>query len=127
MKTDNQPDALPLAKTVVSVKVTVPLVQYGNIEMFVSQEFYTDQDTPNETREGVINATLKRLQFHLVQQIVPMAEADVLRCKSVLMKEDHPDAWMQRNSGMYRWLRVAAPDLKISAMEEILRSEQLPE
>ena len=125
-KTENQPDALPLAKTVVSVKVTVPLVQYGNIEMFISQEIYVPLDKPSEVTENLTNAWLERLQSHLVQQIVPMAEADVLRCKSVLEKEDHPDAWMQRNSGMYRWLRVAAPDLKISAMEEILRSEQLP-
>lgn len=127
-QTEDKPtaDALPLAKTVVSVKITVPLVQYGNIEMFVSQEIFSDEHTTNSQREGAINDMLERLQFQLVQQIVPMAEADVLRCKSVLEKEDHPDAWMQRNSGMYRWIRVAAPDLKISAMEAILRSEQLP-
>lgn len=109
-----------LVKTVVSVKATVPLLQYGNIEMFVSQEFYTPADEPDSLRDSLTDANLKRIQNHLVHQILPMVEADVMRCQSVLEKEKHPDAWMQRNNSAYRWLRFAAPDLKIDAMQTVL-------
>lgn len=127
IQTQSEP-APQMAKTVVSVKVTVPLVQYGNIEMFVSQEIFTEVSDSQEYRDGLIRANLNRLQSHLVQQIVPMVEAEVPRAKlnPDFLKAQNPDAWMQRNNPAYRWLRVAAPDMKISAMETIMHGEQLP-
>jgi len=117
--------ALPLVKTVVSVKATVPLLQYGNIEMFVSQEIYTEASASQELRDGLIRTNLANLREHLALQILPLAETEVTRCISVLKKEAHPDAWMQRNSSTYRWLRVAAPDMTIQAMQEIIGNQNI--
>lgn len=117
-------DVTPLmVKTVVSVKATVPLVQYGNVEMFVSQEFFTPADTPQVVRDEMTHNNLTRLRELLVDQVEPMAEADILAAKPVLLKEVSPDAWMQRQNSVYRWLRVASPDRRLQAMEEIVHDE----
>lgn len=117
------PEPPPLVKTVVSVKATVPLVQYGNIEMFVSQEFYTSADTPQIIREEMTSNQLLRLRELLADQVEPTAEADVLASKSVLLLEQSPDAWMQRNNSIYRWLRTASPNRRLEAMESIIHDE----
>lgn len=124
-KTADAPaDVTPLmVKTVVSVKATVPLVQYGNLEMFVSTEIHTRADEPDSMRDSLISATLIRLQGHLVDQIVPMAEAVVERDSELLLREANPDAKMQRDNPMYRWVRVAAPNRKLEAMEAIIHDE----
>lgn len=109
-----------LVKSVVSVKVTVPLLQYGNIEMFSSQEFYTRADEPDDKREILRASLLNVMREQMAEQILPLAEAEVVRAKSALVKEKFPDSWMQRNNPTYRWLRVAAPDMTIIAMQEII-------
>lgn len=111
-----------LVKSVVSFKVTVPLVQYGNIEMFTSQEFYTQANEPDSKREILRASLLDTMRKQMTEQVLPLAEAEVLRAKSALVKEKYPDSWMQRNNPTYRWLRIAAPDLKILAMQDILDS-----
>lgn len=114
-----------LVKSVVSVKVTVPLVQYGNIEMFSSQEFYTQADEPDSKREILRATLLDTMRQQMAEQILPLAEAEVQRAKSALVKEKFPDSWMQRNNPTYRWLRVCHPDLKISAMEQIVNEKEI--
>lgn len=109
-----------LVKSVVSFKVTVPLIQYGNIEMFASQEFYTQADEPDLKRDVLRASLLEKLRLQMADQILPLAEAEVLRAKPALVKEQFKDAWMQRNNPTYRWLRVAAPDLTIQAMQDII-------
>ncbi len=109
-----------MVKSVVSIKATVPLMPYGNIEMFSSQEFYTQSDQPDSVRDEIRANLLTSLRLQTVEQVLPLAEAEVLRCKSALVKDRFPEAWMQRNSSAYRWLRVAAPDMAIQAMQDIL-------
>lgn len=111
-----------LVKSVVSFKVTVPLVQYGNIEMFASQEFYTQADEPDLKRDVLRSALLQTLREQMAEQVLPLVEAEVLRSKPQFAKDTSPAEWMYRNNPTYRWLRVAAPDLKIAAMQEVFDS-----
>jgi hypothetical protein len=118
------PVAPLLVKTVVSTKATIPLVQYGNLEMFISQEFYTEANAPDSVRSELIQSTISRLKTHLAEQVAPMVEPDVIAAKTELAKQAFPDSWMQRNNAAYRWLRVCQPDMKIAAMQAILDSRQ---
>jgi hypothetical protein len=68
---------------------------------------------------------LELLKRDLALVVLPLAEEEVTRCKSVLVTDDHPDAWLQRNSPLYRWLRVSEPDLEIPAMQDILASKDI--
>lgn len=111
-----------LVKSVVSFKVTVPLVQYGNIEMFSSQEFYTQADEPDSKREVLRATLLDTMRKQMAELVLPLMEEEVKRAKPALVKEAYPDAWMQRTIPAYRWLRVAAPELSVEAMDEIVAS-----
>lgn len=133
-KTENEPaattpdappaDVTPLmVKTVVIVKATVPLVQYGNLEMFVSQEIYTRADEADSMLTVLTTAMLTHLRELLADQVEPMAEADIVAARAVLLKEASPDTWMQRQNSVYRWLRVASPDRRLQAMEAIIHDE----
>lgn len=115
------PEPLPLTEVTVSVKVTIPLQQYGNVEMFVSQKFVVS-DTLN-ARENATITGIEQLKYQLAQVVLPLAEAEVERGKPALMREANPDTWMQKNNSVYRWLRVAQPDMEIPAMMEIITDE----
>jgi hypothetical protein len=110
-----------LTEVTVSVKVTVPLQQYGNVEMFVSQKFVV-ADT-QEARNAATIDGLNQLKGQIAQVVLPLAEAEVERGKPALLREANPDTWMQKNNSVYRWLRVAQPDMNIPAMEAILLDE----
>lgn len=114
-------EPLSLTEVTVSVKCTIPLQQYGNIEMFVSQKFIVS-DTVN-SREQVTVLGLNQLKYQIAQVVLPLAEAEVERGKPALMREANPDTWMQKNNSVYRWLRVAQPDMEIPAMEAIIMDE----
>lgn len=123
-----QPEPAPvpqLAKTVVSVKATIPMQQYGNIEIFVSNEIFIDAQEAETVRSATARAMMDNLRNDIAAMVLPLANEEVIRCKSVLVKEHHPDAWMQRNSPPYRWLRAAAPNLPIPEMQEILASRDV--
>lgn len=115
------PEAPLLTEISLSVKVTIPLVQYGNIEMFVSQKAVV-VDTPENRATATLNG-LNRLKLHIAEVVLPLVEADVERVRPVLLKEANPDVWMQKNNSTYRWLRVAQPDMMIAAMESIILDE----
>jgi hypothetical protein len=110
-----------LTEIAVSVKVTIPLQQYGNIEMFVSQKMVVSDTT--ESRERATLEGLNRLKHHIAEIVLPLVEAEVERGRPALLKEANPDTWMQRNNSVYRWLRVAQPDMMIPAMEAIILDE----
>jgi hypothetical protein len=55
-----------------------------------------------------------------------MTEAEVTRAAPLLLKESNPDYWMRKNSSVYRWLRLAEPELEIPAMLAILHSKPVP-
>lgn len=114
-------EPLPLTEITVSVKVTIPLQQYGNIEMFVSEKLIVNNDI--EIREHATIAGLNQLKWRIAQVVLPLAEAEVERGKPALMREASPDTWMQKNNSVYRWLRVAQPDMEIPAMEAIIMDE----
>ncbi len=118
-KTVIEPPAL--TEVTVSVKVTVPLQPYGNVEMFVSQKFVV-ADT-QEARNAATIDGLNQLKYQIAQVVLPLAEAEVERGKPKAIKEANPDTWMQLNNSVYRWLRVAQPDMNIPAMEKILLDE----
>lgn len=115
---DPEPEPPALTEISLSVKVTIPLVQYGNIEMFVSQKV-TVVDTEDNRHTATIDG-LTRLKHHIAEVVLPLVDADVERVREVLLKERNPDVWMQKNNSTYRWLRVAQPDMMIPAMERIL-------
>jgi len=110
-----------LTEITVSVKATVPLLQYGNIEMFVSQKF-TVHDTL-DARENTTIMGLTQLKRHIAEIVLPLAEAEILSARHHLLKEAHPDVWMQQRNSVYRWLRVAQPDMTIPAMDAIIYDE----
>jgi hypothetical protein len=110
-----------LTEVAVSVKVTIPLQQYGNIEMFVSQKF-TVHDTV-EAREDATIIGLNQLKRHIAEVVLPLAEAEVISGRPALLREANPDVWLQRNSSLYRWLRVAQPDMEVPAMNDVIMDE----
>lgn len=115
-------DAPQQVKTVVSFKANIPTQQYGNMEMFVSQEFYTDAAAADSVRLDRIEDTLTALKATIANIILPLACVEVERAKPALVKEAHPDVWMQKNNPLYRWLRVAQPYLPITAMDDLVAS-----
>lgn len=118
---DPEPEPPALTEITISVKATIPLQQYGNIEMFVSQK-YTVQDTP-ETRENATVNGLTDLKNYIALAVLPLVEAEVERGRPALLREASPDTWMQQKNSIYRWLRVAYPELVIPAMEAIVLDE----
>jgi hypothetical protein len=114
-----------LLKTVVSVKATIPTQPYGNIEVFVSQEMYMDASNSQDVRAGLIISEMESLKRNIAEMVLPLAEAEVERAQSALVKAPNPDVWMQQANPLYRWLRVAEPDLNIPAMDAIL-TKRLP-
>lgn len=115
-------EAPALTEISMSVKVTIPLLQYGNIEMFVSQKAVV-HDTP-EARETATLEGLNRLKRHVAEIVLPLVEAEVQRGLPELLKQSNPDTWMQIKNPTYRWLRVAQPDMTIPAMEAIIMDEE---
>lgn len=111
-------------KTVVSFKATIPTQQYGNIEMFVSQEIYNDADTLAELRHERLEDTLDAIKASIAEIVLPLACAEVERARSELVKQPNPDVWMQLKNPLYRWLRVAQPDLVIPPMEALMLGKQ---
>lgn len=113
-------DAPPQVKTVVSFKATIPTQQYGNIELFVSQEIFNDADTSAELRHERLEDTLDALKASVAEIVMPLACAEVERARPELVKQANPDVWMQLKNPLYRWLRVAQPDLLVPPMEAIM-------
>lgn len=107
------------SKITVTYRATIPAQQYGNITLEATWEMEVN---PAELVEKT-SAAFVLLQATIAQQVMPLADAEVTRCTSVLVKETHPDAWMQRNSPPYRWMRVANPTLEIPAMQAIIDSK----
>ena len=99
--------------------------QYGNLEIFVSSEIFMDAQEAEIVRSATARAMMDNLRNDIAAMILPLANEEVIRCKSVLVKEHNPDAWMQRNSPPYRWLRAAAPNLPIPEMQEIIGSKNV--
>lgn len=112
--------APPMLKTVVSVKATIPTMNYGNLEIFVSQDYFTDQGEPDAVRAMFVRSTMDTLRLSIADMIVPLADAEVERAMPALVKESHPDVWMQQKNPLYRWLRAAAPTVEIPAMKALL-------
>lgn len=110
-----------LTDVTVSVKVTIPLQQYGNIEMFVSQKF-TVRDTA-DSREQITIFGLNELKRNIANVVLPLAEEEVIRARPALLRESNPDVWMQKANSVYRWLRVAQPDMVIPAMDAVIYDE----
>lgn len=113
-------DAPQQVKTVVSFKANIPTQQYGNMEMFVSQEFYTDAAAADSVRLERLEDTLDAIKASIAKIVLPLACEEVERAKPALIKEAHPDTWMQLKNPVYRWLRVVQPDLAIPAMDELI-------
>lgn len=105
----------------VSVKATIPTLEYGNIEFFVSEKFIVTDD--HESREHGLVAGMQQCKAAIAKVVFPLAEAEVERAKSVLLSQRNPDNWMQLNNKTYRWLRVAEPDMVVPAMEAIINDE----
>lgn len=112
--------APPMLKTVVSVKATIPTMNYGNLEIFVSQDYFTDQGEPDAVRAMFVRSTMNTLRLSIADMIVPLADAEVERAMPALVKESRPDVWMQQKNPLYRWLRAAAPSVEIPAMKTLL-------
>ncbi len=110
---------------IITFRATVPTQQYGNITLEATQTIdIADGDAIDRSIETIEG--LQRLKRDIAMVILPLAEAEVDRCASVLVKEAYPDSWLQRNSSLYRWLRVSEPDLIIPAMQDILASKSIP-
>lgn len=107
-----------LTEITVSVKVTIPLLSYGNTEIFVSQKYITRDDYVS--REQATIAGIDALKSAITQAVLPMVEAEVERARPALVVERSPDVWMQQKNSVYRWFRVFAPDAGIPAMEAII-------
>jgi len=109
----------------ITVRATVPLMEYGNISLEATQEIdLADGDAVDrsiETLEG-----LKRLKRDLALVILPMVEADIVRAAPYALKADDPDYHMRKNSPVYRWLRTAEPDLEIPGMTALIASKSVP-
>lgn len=125
METETKLNSNGASPITITVRATIPTQQYGNLVLEATQVIDLGAgdalDRSMETTEG-----LRRLKRDLALVVMPLAEAEVDRCASVLLKDDHPDAWLQRNSALYRWLRVAEPDMKVPAMEAIIASKPVP-
>lgn len=111
-----------MPRITVTYRATIPTQQYGNITLEATWEKSVFADKLVEET----SAAFVLLQATIAQQVMPLADAEVTRCASVLVKEVHPDAWMQRNSSVYRWMRVANPTLEIPAMTAIINSKSVP-
>lgn len=107
-----------MTEITVSVKATIPLLSYGNTEIFVSQKYITRDDYVS--REQATIAGIDALKSAITQAVLPMVEAEVERARPALVVERSPDVWMQQKNSVYRWFRVFAPDAGIPAMEAII-------
>ena len=111
------------SKITITVRATIPTQQYGNLTLEATQEIFLPENVNAHDRSTATISGLELLKSDLALIILPLAEAEVERCKSALVKEAYPDAWMQRNSPPYRWLRVSEPDLEIPAMQVIIDNQ----
>lgn len=126
VKTENQPNPNDAqSKITITVRATIPTQQYGNLTLEATQEILLPENVNAVQRSTLTVSGLELLKRDLALVVLPLAEEEVMRCKSVLVKDDHPDAWLQRNSPLYRWLRVAEPDLPIPAMQEIIGNKDI--
>lgn len=107
----------------ISIKATIPLMQYGNVVLEAAQEI--DLAVNDETSRSVETiAGLNRLKEDMALVVLPLVEAEVNRARPALMVEQNPDAWMRRNCAVYQWLRIMQPDLYIEPMQQIMENEQ---
>lgn len=111
------------SKITITVRATVPTQQYGNLTIEATQEIFLPDNVNAHDRSTATISGLELLKGDLALVVLPLAEAEVARCSSVLLKEVYPDAWLQRNSSLYRWLRVSEPDLEIPAMQRIIDNQ----
>src|SRR5262245_57321562 len=123
MKKETEIEVAPLVKTVVSFKATIPLQQYGNMEIFVSQEIFTDMSATTNERMERVEDTIDALKCSVATIIMPLACEEVERARPELVKQANPDVWMQLKNPVYRWLRVAQPDMRIPAMDALPQSQ----
>jgi hypothetical protein len=122
-KTESKPEVnAPQSKITITVRATIPTQQYGNLTLEATQEIFLPEGANAVQRSTFTVSGLELLKRDLALVVLPLAEEEVNRCKSVLIKDDHPDAWLQRNSPLYRWLRVTEPDLEIPAMIDVLKT-----
>jgi hypothetical protein len=111
-------DAPALTEITVSFKCTIPTQQYGNMEFFASQKIMA-ADTLSG-RQNAITSGINEMKWAVAQVLIPLAEAEIERGHAALIRKANPDNWMQIKNPLYRWLRVAAPELVIPAMEAII-------
>lgn len=113
------------SKITITVRATIPTQQYGNLTLEATQEIFLPENINAHDRSTATITGLELLKSDLALVVLPLAEEEVNRCKSALVKDAHPDAWLQRNSPLYRWLRVSEPDLIIPAMQDIIGNQNI--
>jgi hypothetical protein len=116
----------PQSKITVTVKMLVPIIAYGNIELAATQEILCNADDP-AGRSAATIAGLFLLKTDLAQVILPLVDAEVTRYASVLLKETNPSYWLSKQSSVYQWFRIAYPDIEIPAMQAVLDSKSVPD
>lgn len=126
VKTTEKPVPAQQSKITITVRATIPTQQYGNLTLEATQEIVLPENLNAHDRSTATVSGLELLKSDLALVVLPLAEAEVERCKSVLIADAHPDAWLQRNSPLYRWLRVTEPEMDIPAMHAIIASKQNP-
>jgi hypothetical protein len=122
-KSEETPVPVQQSKITITVRATVPTQQFGNLTLEATQEISLPENVNAHDRSTATVTGLELLKSDLALVVLPLAEAEVARCKSALVTDDHPDSWLQRNSPLYRWLRVAEPELEIPAMREIINGK----
>jgi len=110
----------------ITVRATVPLMEYGNITLEATQDIIVPDTHSEAQRAAEIVEGLSRMKSDLALVILPMVEAEVTRLAPWLIKESDPDNSMRKNCSVYRWLRIAQPGQKIPAMDAILASKPVP-
>lgn len=112
-----------MSKIIVTVKHTIPLMDFGNIIYEVAQEIEMGEPSPQELGFATENA-LASLKTSLSETILPLVNSEVERCMSVLTQDSEPDKWMRKNSKVYQWFRLAYPDVDIPAMGKIEQEKE---
>lgn len=133
-KTQSQPvpngaQPNPPQAITVTMRVTVPIVAYGNLSFEATQEInfvHVDGGTEALERHMQTVTALELLQRSIAEVILPMVEAEVVRYSPILLKEANPSSWLARNSTAYMWFRIAYPDIEIPAMNAILAARSVP-
>lgn len=106
----------------ITVKATIPTQEYGNIVLEVVQSI-TPADEQEHTKSGLIMDTIDNVLRNFALTVLPLAEAEVTKARPALLREAYPDSFLQRNSPLYRWLRVVQPGLNVPAMQDVISDE----